>query len=131
MIPSAANLRALSLFPPEYSFRIFSAMDSGDSALHSQDDIDRIKKAVTEKEGPIYEGFKILLESPFSKMEYRMQGPVEEWGRAPNINTGQAQNDAKAAYQKVYRVKPNIFRCKELCFGFVIELILDILVFVF
>ena len=67
--------------------------------LHSQDDINRIKKAVTEKEGPIYEGFKILLESPFSKMEYRMQGPVEEWGRAPNINTGQAQNDAKAAYQ--------------------------------
>ena len=67
--------------------------------LHSQDDINRIKKAVVEKEGPIYEGFKILLESPFSKMEYRMQGPVEEWGRAPNINTGQAQNDARAAYQ--------------------------------
>ena len=67
--------------------------------LHSQDDINRIKKAVAEKEGPIYEGFKILLESPFSKMEYRMQGPVEEWGRAPNINTGKAQNDAKAAYQ--------------------------------
>ncbi len=67
--------------------------------LHSREDINRIKIAIRQKEGPIYEGFKLLLESPFSKMDYRMLGPVEEWGRAPNINTGQAQNDAKAAYQ--------------------------------
>ena len=28
-----------------------------------------------------------------------MQGPFEEWGRAPNIRAGEARNDAKAAYE--------------------------------
>ena len=34
-----------------------------------------------------------------AKASYKMRGPGEEWGRAPNINTGIAQSDAKAAYQ--------------------------------
>ena len=31
--------------------------------------------------------------------DYRMRGPFEEFGRAPNVNTGQAASDATAAYQ--------------------------------
>ena len=67
--------------------------------LHSREDIARMQLAVSKKEGPIYAGFEMLAKSPFAKSDYRMRGPVEEWGRAPNINTGQAQDDAKGAYQ--------------------------------
>ena len=67
--------------------------------LHSREDIARMKEAVAKKRGPIYEGFKVLEQSPNAKADYKMRGPVEEWGRAPNINTGIAQSDAKAAYQ--------------------------------
>ena len=67
--------------------------------LHSRKDIARMKEAVAKKRGPIYEGFKVLEQSPNAKADYKMRGPVEEWGRAPNINTGIAQGDAKAAYQ--------------------------------
>ena len=66
--------------------------------LHSRKDIVRMKEAVAKKRGPIYEGFKVLEQSPNAKADYKMRGPVEEWGRAPNINTGIAQSDAKAAY---------------------------------
>ena len=67
--------------------------------LHSKEDFARMKVAVKEKQGPIYNGFKILEQSAHAKADYKMRGPVEEWGRAPNINTGIAQSDAKAAYQ--------------------------------
>ena len=67
--------------------------------LHSREDIARMKEAVAKKRGPIYEGFKVLEQSANAKADYKMRGPVEEWGRAPNINTGIAQSDAKAAYQ--------------------------------
>jgi len=67
--------------------------------LHSQEDIVRMRSAVGKGEGPIYDGFEVLADSLFSKVDYRMRGPVEEWGRAPNKNTGQAQDDARGAYQ--------------------------------
>ena len=58
-----------------------------------------MRSAVGKGEGPIYDGFEVLADSLFSKADYRMRGPVEEWGRAPNKNTGQAQDDARGAYQ--------------------------------
>ena len=58
-----------------------------------------MKSAVANGEGPSYDGYEVLADSLFSKADYRMRGPVEEWGRAPNKNTGQAQDDARGAYQ--------------------------------
>lgn len=67
--------------------------------LHTKEDLARIKEGVASETGVIHEGYQVLTESPYAKSDYRMQGPVIEWGRAPNINTGQAQEDAKAVYQ--------------------------------
>lgn len=67
--------------------------------LHSREDIARMKAGVARGDGAIHDGFEMLVKSPYSKADYRMRGPVEEWGRAPNINTGQAQEDAMGAYQ--------------------------------
>lgn len=67
--------------------------------LHSKEDLARIKEGVAAGNGAIYEGYEVLLKNPFAKSDYRMRGPVKEWGRAPNINTGQAQDDARAVYQ--------------------------------
>ena len=67
--------------------------------LHNETDIQRIKEAVKNEKGMIFEGFETLLESDHSKADYKMRGPFPEWGRAPNIRTGEAQNDAKAAYE--------------------------------
>ena len=67
--------------------------------LHTKEDLARIKEGVASETGVIHQGYQVLTESPYAKSDYRMQGPVKEWGRAPNINTGQAQEDAKAVYQ--------------------------------
>ncbi len=58
-----------------------------------------MKAAVAKRQGPIFEGFKKLEESAEARSDYRRKGPFEEWGRAPNIRTGEAQSDAKAAYE--------------------------------
>ncbi len=39
-----------------------------------------MKSAVGKGERPIYDGFEVLADSLFSKADYRMRGPVEEWG---------------------------------------------------
>ena len=67
--------------------------------LHNETDIQRMREAVTNERGAIYEGFKALLESDYSKADYKMRGPFPEWGRAPNIRTGEAQSDARASYE--------------------------------
>ena len=67
--------------------------------LHSNTDLKRIRVAVASKKGPIFEGFRILENSPYSKEDYRMRGPFPEWGRAPNIRKGETESDALAAYQ--------------------------------
>ncbi|MEC9326656.1 MAG: alginate lyase family protein, partial [Verrucomicrobiota bacterium] len=58
-----------------------------------------MKEAINNEKGTIFEGFKTLLASDHSKADYKMRGPFPEWGRAPNIRTGEAQSDAKAAYE--------------------------------
>ena len=67
--------------------------------FHSQSDLDRMREAVKTKNEPIFSGFKVLQASYHSSANYKMQGPFEEWGRAPNIRAGEARNDAKAAYE--------------------------------
>ena len=67
--------------------------------FHSQSDLDRMREAVKTKTEPIFSGFKVLQASYHSSANYKMQGPFEEWGRAPNIRAGEARNDAKAAYE--------------------------------
>ncbi len=67
--------------------------------LHSQEDLNRMRDAVADQREPIYSGFKILEKSSHSAANYRKRGPFPEWGRAPNIRTGDAQSDAQAAYQ--------------------------------
>lgn len=59
--------------------------------LHTKEDLARMKEGVASGSGAIHEGYRVLAESPFAKSDYPMKGPVKEWGRSPNINTGQAQ----------------------------------------
>ncbi|HAT19978.1 MAG TPA: Ig family protein, partial [Verrucomicrobiales bacterium] len=67
--------------------------------LHSRWDLERIRTAVAAKKGPIFDGFKILEDSPYARADYRMRGPFPEWGRAPNIRKGETESDALAVYQ--------------------------------
>ena len=67
--------------------------------LHSSSDLERIRVAVDSKKGPIFDGFQVLENSPYSKEDYRMRGPFPKWGRAPNIRKGETESDALAAYQ--------------------------------
>jgi len=67
--------------------------------LHSRADLERMKTAVAEKREPVIDGFRVLAESRHARADYRMRGPFPEWGRAPNLRTGEAQDDARAAYQ--------------------------------
>lgn len=67
--------------------------------LHTASDLERMRLAVSSAKGPIHEGFKILESSPYSKSNYALKGPFPEWGRAPNIRKGEAENDALAVYQ--------------------------------
>ena len=67
--------------------------------LHTASDLERMSQAVSSEKGPIYEGFKILKDSPYAKSNYALKGPFPEWGRAPNIRKGEAESDALAVYQ--------------------------------
>ncbi|MGI9243147.1 MAG: alginate lyase family protein, partial [Verrucomicrobiales bacterium] len=67
--------------------------------LHSQSDLERMRVAVTNQEGPIYSGFEVLERSPFAQSDYRRRGPFPEFGRAPTIRMDEARSDGDAAYQ--------------------------------
>ncbi len=67
--------------------------------LHTQQDLERIREAISKETSPIYDGFRVLRESKYSKHNYRLRGPSVEWGRAPNVAMGEAADDATAAYQ--------------------------------
>ncbi len=66
--------------------------------LHTQRDFDRIRVAIANQQEPIYSGFKLLVASPRASSNYNLRGPFPEWGRAPNIRTGETVSDAEAAY---------------------------------
>ena len=67
--------------------------------LHTSSDLERIRMELSSGKGPVYEGFKILEDSPYARSDYALKGPFPEWGRAPNIRKGEAESDALAAYQ--------------------------------
>jgi hypothetical protein len=67
--------------------------------LHSKDDLERMKKAVADKEEPTYSGFRIFVQNPASQSTYKMQGPMESVGRNPTIGQSTYDNDANAAHQ--------------------------------
>ncbi len=67
--------------------------------LHTQQDLARMREAVAQQRGPIYQAFIQFAESMHSDANYRLRGPFNEWGRKPNRHTDEAENDATAAYQ--------------------------------
>ncbi|WP_207531774.1 alginate lyase family protein [Desertivirga arenae] len=66
--------------------------------LHSQEDLERMKKAVAAKEEPIHSGYKLFSENPVSQSNYTMQGPMEMVGRNPTVGQAVYDTDANAAH---------------------------------
>jgi hypothetical protein len=67
--------------------------------LHSREDLERMKRAVANKEEPIYAGYQIFIQNPASHFDYKMQGPLAMVGRNPTIGQTTYDNDANAAHQ--------------------------------
>ncbi|MBO9729788.1 MAG: alginate lyase family protein [Chitinophaga sp.] len=67
--------------------------------LHSREDLRRMGAAVAQQRSPIYEGFLVFKESPFSHCDYQLKGPLREVGRNPSIGHSDYDSDANAAYQ--------------------------------
>lgn len=67
--------------------------------LHSQEDLDRMKRAIAAKEEPIYAGYEVFRKNPASQATYAMQGPLAMVGRNPTVGQGTYDADANAAHQ--------------------------------
>src|ERR1044071_1292050 len=67
--------------------------------LHSREDLERMKKAVANKEEPIYAGYQVFVQNPASHFDYKMQGPMAMVGRNPTVGQATYDNDANAAHQ--------------------------------
>ncbi|SHM49699.1 Alginate lyase [Chitinophaga jiangningensis] len=67
--------------------------------LHSAADLQRMKAAVAARRSPIYEGYKVFENSPFSKWAYQPKGPLAMVGRNPTVGQTDYDSDANAAYQ--------------------------------
>jgi hypothetical protein len=67
--------------------------------LHSKEDLERMKKAVANKEEPIFSGYNIFIQNPASQSNYKMQGPMAMVGRNPTVGQATYDNDANAAHQ--------------------------------
>lgn len=69
--------------------------------LHRAEDLERMRRAVTEQKNPIYGGYQAMAANSRSSYSYKVQntGQVTSWGRGPSNFTGQAVGDAAAAYQ--------------------------------
>jgi hypothetical protein len=67
--------------------------------LHSTEDLERVKKAIVNKEEPIFSGYQLFIQNPASQSIYKMQGPLEMVGRNPTVGTAAYDNDANAAHQ--------------------------------
>jgi len=67
--------------------------------LQSAGDLERMKKAVAEKQEPIYSGFLVFQAHQLSQSSYKMQGPMKMVGRNPTVGQGTYDGDAGAAYQ--------------------------------
>jgi hypothetical protein len=58
-----------------------------------------MKKAVANKEEPVYAGYLLFIQNPASQSNYKMQGPMEMVGRNPTVGQATYDNDANAAHQ--------------------------------
>jgi hypothetical protein len=67
--------------------------------LHSKDDLDRIRRAVSAGQEPILSGFEVFRRDPHSQPNYAMRGPVAEVGRNPTVHVDIFDSDCNAAYQ--------------------------------
>jgi hypothetical protein len=67
--------------------------------LHSRQDLERMKRAVANREEPVFAGYEKLRAHPQSQADYKMQGPFEEIGRNPTVHFREFDQDANAAYQ--------------------------------
>lgn len=67
--------------------------------LHSQEDLDRMKRAIAAREEPILAGYEVFRRDPASQATYAMQGPLAMVGRNPTVGAGAYDTDANAAYQ--------------------------------
>lgn len=67
--------------------------------LHTRGDLDRMRRAVAQKQQPIFAGYEIFRAHPQSQADYKMMGPAEEVGRNPTIHQREFDSDANAAYQ--------------------------------
>ncbi|WP_324680699.1 alginate lyase family protein [Hymenobacter sp. GOD-10R] len=67
--------------------------------LHSQEDLDRMKRAIAAKQEPIYAGYEVFRQNPASQATYAMQGPLAMVGRNPTVGSAAYDADANAAHQ--------------------------------
>jgi hypothetical protein len=67
--------------------------------LQNREDIERIKRAVAEKQEPIYSGYLVFAADAQSQYTYHMQGPMTMVGRNPTVGQNIYDTDAAAAYQ--------------------------------
>ncbi|MCU7549445.1 alginate lyase family protein [Chitinophagaceae bacterium LB-8] len=67
--------------------------------LHSREDLERMRKAVANREEPVFSGYQVFIQNPASQYTYQMQGPLEIVGRNPTVGQGTYDSDANAAHQ--------------------------------
>ncbi len=67
--------------------------------LQSKADLERMSNGVKTKNPVILAGFEVFRANKLSQSTYVMKGPGETIGRAPNVNFGEFNDDAAAAYQ--------------------------------
>ncbi|MEM7317312.1 MAG: alginate lyase family protein, partial [Planctomycetota bacterium] len=66
--------------------------------LHTREDVDRIRKAIENHHEPIDSAFKQFQSGEFAQANYRPRGPFPYWARNPDRHSGEARDDATAAY---------------------------------
>ncbi|WP_216846750.1 alginate lyase family protein [Mucilaginibacter sp. L196] len=67
--------------------------------LQSKEDLERIKRAVADKQEPIYSGYLVFQANAQSQYTYHLQGPMAMVGRNPTVGQNIYDTDAAAAYQ--------------------------------
>jgi Alginate lyase len=67
--------------------------------LHSQEDLDRMKRAIAARQEPILAGYEVFRQNPASQAAYVAQGPLAMVGRNPSVGNGAYDADANAAHQ--------------------------------
>ncbi|WP_183580583.1 alginate lyase family protein [Mucilaginibacter sp. X5P1] len=67
--------------------------------LQNTEDPERIKRAVADKQEPIYSGYLVFAADAQSQYTYHMQGPMTMVGRNPTVGQNIYDTDAAAAYQ--------------------------------